>query len=47
MNKRISEALSDGLIKYYWIKQWNGKLPTVTTNSSMTLVDMEDVIGEE
>ena len=47
MNKRISEALSDGLIKYYWIKQWNGKLPTVTTNSSMTLIDMEDVIGEE
>lgn len=28
MNKRISEALTGDLIKYYWIKQWNGLLPT-------------------
>ena len=28
MNKRISESLTDGLIDYYWIKQWNGELPT-------------------
>ena len=28
MNQRISEALSDDLIWYYWIKQWDGKLPT-------------------
>lgn len=28
MNKRISEALTGDLIKYYWIKQWDGKLPT-------------------
>ena len=28
MNKRISESLSDKLISYYWIKQWDGKLPT-------------------
>ena len=28
MNQRISEALSDKLIWYYWIKQWNGELPT-------------------
>jgi len=27
MNQRISEALTDELINYYWIKQWNGKLP--------------------
>lgn len=30
MNKRISEALTDRLISYYWIKQWDGKLPTTT-----------------
>lgn len=30
MNKRISEALTGDLIKYYWIKQWDGKLPTTT-----------------
>ena len=28
MNKRISESLTDGLIDYYWIKQWDGELPT-------------------
>ena len=28
MNQRISEALSDKLIWYYWIKQWDGELPT-------------------
>lgn len=28
MNKRIAESLSDNLIEYYYIKQWDGKLPT-------------------
>lgn len=28
MNKRISESLTGGLIDYYWIKQWDGELPT-------------------
>ncbi len=28
MNQRISEALTKELIDYYWIKQWNGELPT-------------------
>lgn len=27
MNKRISESLTGGLVDYYWIKQWDGKLP--------------------
>ncbi len=40
MNKRISEALTNELIQYYWIKQWNGKLPTVTTDTSMPIFDM-------
>lgn len=30
MNERIAAALSDELISYYWIKQWDGKLPTTT-----------------
>lgn len=29
MNQRIAEALSPELIKYYWIKQWNGELPNM------------------
>lgn len=28
MNKRISESLTGSLVDYYWIKQWDGKLPT-------------------
>ena len=28
MNQRIAEALTPDLIKYYWIKQWNGILPS-------------------
>ena len=33
MNKRISESLSEKLIQYYWIKQWNGVLPTTVLGS--------------
>lgn len=33
MNKRISESLTNGLINYYWIKQWNGQLPTTVLGS--------------
>ena len=33
MNKRISESLTGELTNYYWIKQWNGELPsTVLSN---------------
>ena len=28
MNQKISEALTDELVHYYWIKQWDGKLPS-------------------
>ena len=28
MHKRISESLAGDIIQYYWIKQWNGELPT-------------------
>ena len=33
MNKRISESLTGGLVDYYWIKQWDGKLPTTVLDS--------------
>ena len=42
MNERIAAALSDELIKYYWIKQWNGKLPTtVLGNDSNYMINLE------
>ena len=28
MNQRIAEALTPDLIRYYWIKQWDGELPS-------------------
>ena len=34
MNKRISESLTDGLIQYYWIKEWDGQLPTTVLGDS-------------
>ena len=34
MNKRISESLTESLIDYYWIKQWDGKLPTTVLGES-------------
>ena len=47
MNKRISEALSNELIQYYWIKQWNGKLPAVSTDNAMSLINMEGVLNDD
>ena len=46
MNKRISEALTNDLIKYYWIKQWNGKLPAVSTDNTMSILDLGGIVNE-
>lgn len=41
MNQRISEALTDKLIDYYWIKQWDGELPdTVLSSDSGYMIDL-------
>lgn len=41
MNKRISESLTSGLVDYYWIKQWDGKLPsTVLGSDSNYMIDL-------
>ena len=47
MNKRISESLTPGLINYYWIKQWNGKLPTVSTESMTPVFNMSEVMKND
>ena len=39
-NKKISETLSAELIQYNTIKQWDGKLPVVTTQDSMPLLQI-------
>ena len=43
MNKRISESLTESLIRYYWIKQWDGKLPTTVLGSDASyMLDLTD-----
>jgi hypothetical protein len=43
MNKRISESLSEKLIQYYWIKQWDGKLPTTVLGTDASyMIDLTD-----
>ena len=44
MNKRISESLTGSLVDYYWIKQWDGKLPTtVLDQDSNYMLNLGDV----
>ena len=41
MNKRISESLAGDIIQYYWIKQWNGILPsTVLGGNASYMIDL-------
>ena len=41
MNKRISESLTEALLRYYWIKQWNGELPsTVLGDGADYMIDL-------
>lgn len=47
MNQRIAEALTDKLINYYWIKQWNGKLPSTMLGSNPDIMLTMDNNNEE
>lgn len=38
MNQRIAEALTSDLIKYYWIKQWDGQLPTTMLDDNANVM---------
>ena len=43
MNKRISESLTDELLRYYYIKQWNGTLPsTMLSNDPSIIMDLTE-----
>ena len=43
MNKRISESLTGELTNYYWIKQWNGELPsTVLSNDGNYMLSLNN-----
>lgn len=38
MNQRIAESLTPNLIKYYWIKQWSGQLPTTMLDDNANVM---------
>lgn len=43
MNKRIAESLTGELIQYYWIKQWDGVLPsTVLSDGLQYMIDLTE-----
>ena len=47
-NKKIAETLSDPLIKYNMIHQWNGHLPMVTGGGSdLNLIDIQGIMETE
>lgn len=47
MNQRIAEALTGDLIQYYWIKQWNGKLPSTMLGNDPSIMLTLDGVDEE
>jgi regulator of protease activity HflC (stomatin/prohibitin superfamily) len=43
MNKRISESLTENLIRYYWIKQWDGILPSTVLGEGLSyMIDLTE-----
>lgn len=48
MNKRISESLAGDIIQYYWIKQWNGELPsTILGNDASYMIDLTGGVNND
>lgn len=45
-NATIAESLTDDLIRYHMLEQWNGQLPKVT-GSSGTLLNIDEMLGED
>ena len=42
-NKELSASLTDELIRYTYVQNWNGKLPTVMTGDGSSMVPVLDV----
>lgn len=46
-NKAISEWLTLDLLYYYWVQQWDGKVPTVATDNMMPILNIGEVKGND
>lgn len=44
-NQALAESLSESLVEYYKIQQWDGKLPTVSGATPIISMDLEDAAG--
>ena len=43
MNKKIAESITPELVRYYYIKQWNGELPkTVLGEDNAFMLNLEN-----
>lgn len=46
-NQKIADSLTDTLIQYTYIENWNGQLPTIMNGNGMnTMLDISDLIGQ-
>jgi regulator of protease activity HflC (stomatin/prohibitin superfamily) len=45
-NEALASSLSDTLVEYYKIQQWDGKLPVVSGGTSIIGMDMEDLTDQ-
>jgi regulator of protease activity HflC (stomatin/prohibitin superfamily) len=46
-NKELAASLSNELIQYNTINNWDGKLPTVTTNDAMSIINLGGITNDE
>jgi len=46
-NKLLSDSLTPALIQYNISQKWNGKLPTMTGQSGIPLLNIESVTQEK
>ena len=46
-NKAISEWLTPDLLYYYWVQQWDGKVPVVASDDMMPILNIGEVNGND
>lgn len=46
-NKAISEWLTPDLLYYYWVQQWDGKVPVVASDDMMPILNIGEVKGND
>lgn len=42
-NTKLSTSITEELIKYNYVQTWNGKLPTVSTDNAMSIINIPEI----